>query len=71
MNRSASMIALAALLTFGVGAATVFAGEPAPAETKDKKDQMGGKADDQHKDKKDMGGGKADDQKDKKEMGGR
>ncbi len=56
MNRSVSILALAALLTFGFGPAMTFASEPAPADTKDKKEMTGGKADDQSKDKKEMGG---------------
>jgi hypothetical protein len=50
------MVALAALLTFGLGATTTFASDPSPADTKDKKEMSGGKADDQSKDKKEMGG---------------
>jgi hypothetical protein len=63
MTRYASFIALAAFLTFGLGTAVSFAGEPIPAEQKDK-----------DKDKKDMGGPKADDDKkkdEKKDMGGK
>jgi hypothetical protein len=63
MTRYASFIALAAFLTFGLGTAMSFAGEPIPAEQKDKQ-----------KDKKDMGGPKADDGKkkdEKKDMGGK
>jgi hypothetical protein len=63
MTRYASFIALAAFLTFGIGTAMSFAGEPAPAEQKeqkDKKDMSGSKADDEKKkddkEKKDMGG---------------
>ena len=58
MTRYASFLALAAFLTFGVGAAVSFAGEPAPAEQKEKKDMTSGKADDDKKkdEKKDMGG---------------
>ena len=61
MTRYASFIALAAFLTFGLGAAVSFAGEPAPAEQKEKKDLTSGKADDDQKKKdeekkKDMGG---------------
>jgi len=55
MTRYASFIALAAFLTFGLGTAVSFAGEPAPAEQKEKKDMTSGKADDDQK-KKDMGG---------------
>jgi hypothetical protein len=61
MTRYASFIALAAFLTFGLGTAMSFAGEPVPAEQKeqkDKKDISGSKADDEKKkdEKKDMGG---------------
>lgn len=58
MTRYASFIALAAFLTFGLGTAASFAGEPVPAEQKDKKDMSGSKADDEKKkdEKKDMGG---------------
>lgn len=58
MIRYASFLALAAFLTFGIGTAVSFAGDPAPAEQKDKKDMTGPKADDEKKkdDKKDMGG---------------
>ena len=63
MTRYASFIALAAFLTFGLGTAVSFAGEPAPAEQKEKKDMTSGKADDDQKkkdekkdEKKDMGG---------------
>jgi hypothetical protein len=58
MTRFAGFLALAAFLTFGPGAAASFAGEPAPAEQKDKKDMTGPKADDgkQKDEKKEMGG---------------
>jgi hypothetical protein len=60
MTHYASFIALAAFLTFGLGMAMSFAGEPAPAGQKDKKDMSGSKADDEkkkdEKEKKDMGG---------------
>jgi hypothetical protein len=58
MIRFASLIALTAFLTFGIGTAVSFAGDPAPAEQKDKKDLNAPKADDEKKkdDKKDMGG---------------
>ena len=59
MTLYASFIALAAFLTFGLGTAVSFAGEPAPAEQKEKKDMTSGKADDDQKkkdEKKDMGG---------------
>jgi hypothetical protein len=57
MTRFASLIALAAFLTFGIGTAISFAGDPAPVEQKDKKDMTGPKLDDEKKsEKKDMGG---------------
>ncbi|MEP6935144.1 MAG: hypothetical protein ABI988_14610 [Nitrospirota bacterium] len=62
MTRYASFIALAAFLTFGLGTALSFAGEPAPAEQKEKKEKKdinSPKADDDSKkkdEKKDMGG---------------
>jgi len=61
ITRYASFIALTAFLTFGLGTAVSFAGEPVPAEQKeqkDKKDMSGSKADDDKKkdEKKDMGG---------------
>ena len=54
MTRYASFIALAAFLTFGIGTAVSFAGEPAPAEQKERKGMTSGKADEEKK--KDMGG---------------
>lgn len=53
-----SLIAFAALLTFGVGTAISFAGEPPPAEQKEKKGMTTDKAKDEKKndEKKDMGG---------------
>ena len=59
MTRFASFIALAAFLTFGLGAAVSFASEPAQVEQKDKKDMSGSKADNDNNKKKD----------EKKEMG--
>jgi len=57
MTRVASLLALTAFLTFGIGTAISFAGDPAPAEQKDKKDMTGPKADDEKKnEKKDIGG---------------
>jgi len=57
MRRFASLLVLTAFLTFGIGTAISFAGDPAPAEQKDKKDVSGQKADDEKKnEKKDMGG---------------
>jgi hypothetical protein len=55
MTRYAAFIALAALFTFGFGTAS-FAGDPVPAEQKQKKD-TGTKADEDKKkdEKKDMG----------------
>jgi len=57
MTRYASFIALAAFLTFGLGTAMSFAGEPTPAEQKEKKDTTSSKAEDDQKktEKKDMG----------------
>ncbi|MGQ0694512.1 MAG: hypothetical protein ACT4OL_02925 [Nitrospiraceae bacterium] len=42
MTRYTSFIALVMALTLGIGMPVSFAGDPAPAEKKDKKD-MGGK----------------------------
>lgn len=58
MSRYMSVIALAACLSFGIGTALSVAGDPAPAEQKEKKDLGGSKADDEKKkdEKKDMGG---------------
>ncbi len=57
MTRYACFLALAAFLTFGLGTAMSFAGEPAPAEQKEKKETSGSKADDEKKnEKKEMGG---------------
>ncbi|MGQ0812534.1 MAG: hypothetical protein ACT4OO_15105 [Nitrospiraceae bacterium] len=60
MRQVASMLAFAALLTFGLGNALVYAGDPAPAPTeqKDKKDTSSGKlyGDEKKDEKKDMGG---------------
>jgi hypothetical protein len=57
MTRFASLIALTAFLTFGIGTAMSFAGDPTPVEQKDKKDRTGPKLDDEKKsEKKDMGG---------------
>jgi hypothetical protein len=73
MGRFAHVVVLAAFLAVGIGASVTFAGEPAPAEQKDKKDQTSGKAeDDSKKDEKKMGG-KAEDEgkKDEKKMGGK
>jgi hypothetical protein len=57
MTRFASLIALAAFLTFGIGTAISFAGDPAPVEKKDKKDMNSPKLGDEKKsEKKDMGG---------------
>jgi hypothetical protein len=52
------MVMLAAFLTVGFGVPMTFAGEPTPAEQKEKKDMTSGKADDEKKkdEKKDMGG---------------
>ncbi len=77
MRQFATLFALAAFLTFGLGTTLVSANEPAPTEQKEKKD-IGGKlnAEDQQKksEKKDIGGQfNADEQKktDKNDMGGK
>ncbi len=58
MIRFAHMIVLAAFLSVGLGVPMTFAGDPAPAEQKEKKDTNGGKADEEKKkdDNKGMGG---------------
>ena len=58
MTRIAHMAILAAFLAVGFAAPITFAGEPAPAEQKEKKDTTNSKADDDKKkeEKKDMGG---------------
>lgn len=58
MGRFAHILVLAAFLAVGVGASVTFAGEPTPAEQKDKKDTNSGKAEDDSKkdEKKGMGG---------------
>ena len=72
MTRIAHMLILAAFLAVGLGAPVTFAGEPAPAEQKEKKDtgsklyadeekkgetkDAGGKADEEKKENKDKGG---------------
>jgi hypothetical protein len=58
MGRFTHILVLAAFLTVGVGAPVTFAGDPAPAEQKDKKDANSGKAEDDGKkdEKKGMGG---------------
>ncbi len=57
MTRLAHMAILAAFLAVGLAAPIAFAGEPAPAEQKEKKDMTSSKADEGKKDeKKDMGG---------------
>ncbi len=57
MTRFASLIALAAFLTFGIGTAISFGGDSAPVEQKDTNDKTGPKLDDQKRgEKKDMGG---------------
>ncbi len=73
MKRFIHMATLAAFLTVGFGMPLTFAGEPTPAEQKDKKDMAGPKADGDQKEKKDQSGGKADEEKkdDKKGMGGK
>ena len=54
MTRFGHMVVLAAFLTVGFSIPMTFAGEPAPAEQKEKKDMTSGKADEEKK--KDMGG---------------
>jgi len=57
MGRFAHILVLAAFLAVSVGAPVSFAGEPAPAEQKEKKDLNSGKAEDEgKKDDKKMGG---------------
>lgn len=58
MTRFAHMVILAAFLTAGFAVPISFAGEPVPAEQKEKKDTTSGKADEDKKkdEKKDMGG---------------
>jgi hypothetical protein len=58
MGHFAHILVLAAFLAVGVGASMTFAGEPAPAEQKEKKDANSGKAEDDSKkdEKKNMGG---------------
>lgn len=58
MTRFAHMVVLAAFLAVGFGVPMTFAGEPSPAEQKEKKDMTSGKADNDKKqdEKKDMGG---------------
>jgi hypothetical protein len=58
MTRFMHMVVLAAFLAVGFGVPMTFAGEPAPAEQKEKKDMSSGKADEGKKkdEKKYMGG---------------
>lgn len=58
MKQLASLFALAAFLTFGLGTTLTSADEPTPAEQKEKKDSSGSKADDEKKkdEKTDKGG---------------
>ena len=57
MGRFAHILVLAAFLAVSVGAPVSFAGEPAPAEQKEKKDLNSGKAEDEgKKDDKKTGG---------------
>ncbi|MEW6544570.1 MAG: hypothetical protein AB1411_13295 [Nitrospirota bacterium] len=61
MKKLVGMMALALALTFGMGTVTTFAGNPAPAGDKEKKDKKGGKlvfAGDKKDEKKDKKGGK-------------
>ncbi len=59
MTRVAHVIVLTAFLGLSIGAPVSFAGEPTPAEQKEKKDANSGKAEDDGKnkdEKKGMGG---------------
>jgi len=58
MIRYACFIALAAFLSFGFGSALAYAGEPTPAEQKEKSDMKSPKAEEEKKkdEKKEMGG---------------
>ena len=58
MGRFAHIIVLAAFLAVSVGAPVSFAGEPAPAEQKEKKDLNSGKAEDEGKKDDKKAGGK-------------
>jgi len=73
MGRFAHVLVLAAFLAVGVGAPVSFAGEPAPAEQKEKKDLNSGKAEDDSKKDEKQTGGKAEDEgkKDDKKAGGK
>ena len=51
MTRFAHILVLAAFLAVSIGAPVSFAGEPTPAEQKEKKDANTGKADDESKSK--------------------
>ena len=57
MIRFAHVIVLAAFLAVGIGAPISFAGEPTPAEQKEKKDVNSGKADDDSKKKEEKKAG--------------
>jgi len=76
MKRLSGLMALVALLTFGATSTLSFAGDPTPAEQKDKKDTAGPKlsGDEKKDEKKDKGGHVifGDEKKDeKKDMGGK
>lgn len=58
MGRFAHILVLAAFLAVSVGAPVSFAGEPAPAEQKEKKDLNTGKAEDEGKKDDKKAGGK-------------
>jgi hypothetical protein len=58
MGRFAHILVLAAFLAVSVGAPVSFAGEPAPAEQKEKKDLNSGKAEDEGKKDDKKAGGK-------------
>jgi hypothetical protein len=77
MKRLSGLMALVAFLSFGAMSTLSFAGDPAPADQKDKKDTTGPKltmGDEKKEEKKDKGGHVVfgDDKKDeKKDMGGK
>lgn len=75
MKRLSGLLAFVAFLSFGVMSTLSFAGDPTPAEQKDKKESAGPKmSDDKKEEKKDKGGHVVfgDDKKDeKKEKGGK
>ncbi|HXF91358.1 MAG TPA: hypothetical protein VNK46_01270 [Nitrospiraceae bacterium] len=75
MRRLAGLIAMAAMLVFGLATTVTYAGnEPAPTEQQDKKDTSGSRLladEEKDKDKGDKGGKLTDEKKDdKKDKGG-